>query len=79
MPFTSLKTAPPPHSIAVASCLSSITSAIAGALTAIFSGIARILNSIVSAIATAFIAVFNCIGDVLCCRCGGGRRRTRKV
>ncbi|KAN0060073.1 hypothetical protein ACQY0O_008046 [Thecaphora frezii] len=61
---------------AVASCLSSIVSAIVGALRAVFTGIAHVLSVIVSAVGSALIATFNCIADVLCCRCGsrGGRR-----
>ncbi|EPQ29797.1 uncharacterized protein PFL1_02470 [Pseudozyma flocculosa PF-1] len=65
---------------AVASCLSSIVSAIVGALRAVFSAIAGVLSTIVSAIGSALIATFNCIADVLCCRCGGrGGGRRRKV
>lgn len=33
----------------------------------------------VSAIASCLTATFNCIADVLCCRCGGGGRRRGKV
>ncbi|GAA5979905.1 hypothetical protein JCM10908_001459 [Rhodotorula pacifica] len=63
----------------VCSALANMVSAIGRGIMAVFSGIAAVLNAIVSAIVSVFTTFFNCLGDILCCRCGGGRRRGGKV
>ncbi|KAF8914458.1 hypothetical protein CPB85DRAFT_1219098, partial [Mucidula mucida] len=53
----------------------SIFSAIGRGLNAIISAIAGVLMAIVGAITTVIVTIFDVIMDILCCRCGSGRRR----
>ncbi|KAH8111621.1 hypothetical protein DFH11DRAFT_591080 [Phellopilus nigrolimitatus] len=58
------------------SIMGSIFSAIGSGIIAIISAIAGVLETIISAIFGVIATIFNVIGDILCCRCGSGRRRS---
>ncbi|KAF9509230.1 hypothetical protein BS47DRAFT_1349470 [Hydnum rufescens UP504] len=57
--------------------MGSVISAIAGLIGAVVNGIANFIMGIVSGIAYVFIAIFDVIFDILCCRCGSRSRRRR--
>ncbi|KAF8590159.1 hypothetical protein K439DRAFT_1404048 [Ramaria rubella] len=60
--------------------MGSVFSAIGGGIIAVISAIAWLLEAIVGAITAVIVTIFTVIGDILCCRCFGGRRtRSRGV
>ncbi|KAF9481452.1 hypothetical protein BDN70DRAFT_930821 [Pholiota conissans] len=53
--------------------------AIGRGLNAIVSAIASVIMAIIGAITMVIVSIFNFIGDILCCRCFGSRRRTGRT
>ncbi|EJD00284.1 uncharacterized protein FOMMEDRAFT_158953 [Fomitiporia mediterranea MF3/22] len=58
--------------------MGSIVSAIGRGLIAIISAIAAVIETIISAIVGVIVTIFYVIEDILCCRCFGGRSRSRR-
>ncbi|EKM76354.1 hypothetical protein AGABI1DRAFT_44968, partial [Agaricus bisporus var. burnettii JB137-S8] len=57
----------------------SIFSSIGRGINAIISAIAHVLTTIVGAITSVIVTIFHVIGDILCCRCFGSRRRSTRT
>ncbi|KAI6162681.1 hypothetical protein EDD17DRAFT_1574184 [Pisolithus thermaeus] len=56
--------------------MGSVCSAIGNGMNAIIAAIANLLMAIVGAFTVIIVTIFDLILDILCCRCGGPRRRT---
>ncbi|KAJ7226916.1 hypothetical protein GGX14DRAFT_693042 [Mycena pura] len=61
------------------SIMGSIFSAIGRGINSVVSAIAGVIMAIVSAITTVIVTIFDVILDILCCRCFGSRRSSRRT
>ncbi|KAF6743161.1 hypothetical protein DFP72DRAFT_146355 [Ephemerocybe angulata] len=59
--------------------MGSVISAIGRGINAIISAIANVFLAIVSAITYILVSIFDLITDILCCRCFGSRRSSRRT
>ncbi|EFI27835.1 hypothetical protein CC1G_14324 [Coprinopsis cinerea okayama7 len=59
--------------------MGSVFSAIGRGINSIISAIANVFMTIVSAITYVIVTIFDVITDILCCRCFGSRRSSRRT